>query len=102
MSDRILVVLADGRALALDSAMYQAALAEGSKLVAGPGASSAPANEPLLDADQLADLLRIPATWIEQKAREGAIPSLEFGRWRRFRRSEVEASIRANSKGRAA
>jgi len=90
MSDRIVVWLPNGRALVLEAETYEAALAQGSKLCAAPADSG----EPLLDAEQLAAELRIPATWIEQKAREGVIPSLEFGRWRRFRRSEVEAAVR--------
>lgn len=94
MSERILVVLPDGRALALGAEAYQSALAEGGKLWAAPATHSEATSEPLVDADQLAALLNIPATWIEQKAREGVIPSLEFGRWRRFRRSEVEDSVR--------
>jgi excisionase family DNA binding protein len=95
VADRVVLVLPDGRALALDAEAYQAALAEGSKLCAAPAMPGAATNETLVDADQLAALLNIPATWIEQKAREGVIPSLEFGRWRRFRRSEVEAAVRS-------
>lgn len=96
MSDRILIPLPGIGTLALDGDAYRAALAEGSKLGAAPKAPGAVTDEPLMDADQLAALLNIPASWIEQKAREGVIPSLEFGRWRRFRRSEVEAAVRAS------
>jgi excisionase family DNA binding protein len=94
MSDRIVVVLPDGRALALEAEAYAAALREGAKLCAAPAAPHDPPDEPLLDAEQLATVLGIPSTWLEQKAREGAIPSYEFGRWRRFKRSEVEAAVR--------
>jgi len=94
MSDRIVIVLPDGRTLALEADAYHSALAEGAKLCPAPSGSNAAASEPLLDAQQLAALLKVPATWIEQKAREGVIPSLAFGRWRRFRRSEVEAAVR--------
>jgi excisionase family DNA binding protein len=97
MPDRILVVLPDGRALALDAERYQVALSEGADLSAAPVTRGVPTNEPLVDADDLAALLKVPASWIEQKAREGVIPSLEFGRWRRFRRSEVEAAVRPGS-----
>jgi excisionase family DNA binding protein len=102
MPDRVLVVLPDGRALALDPEVYQTALAEGVKLGSAPGASPAATNnEPLVNADQLAAALGVPATWIETAARQGRIPSYDFGRWRRFRRSEVEAAVRATS-GKAA
>jgi excisionase family DNA binding protein len=49
-------------------------------------------NEQLLDSQQLAHILQVPVTWIEQKAREGTIPSLPVGRRRRCRRSAVEAA----------
>jgi len=93
MPDRIVVVLSDGRALALDGEAYWAALAEGSKLCTSSLPPGAATNEPLVDAGQLAALLNIPATWLEQAAREGRIPSLQFGRWRRFRRSDVELAV---------
>lgn len=96
MSDRVLIPLPGVGTLALDGDTYKAALAEGAKLCAAPAPSPAIQDEPLLDSDQLAALLSVPASWIEQKAREGVIPSLEFGRWRRFRRSEVEAAVRAS------
>jgi len=94
MADRIVVVLPDGRALALEADAYAAALADGAKVCPASTSHGNGASEPLLDSEQLAAALSIPATWLEQKAREGAIPSLEFGRWRRFRRSEVEAAVR--------
>jgi excisionase family DNA binding protein len=94
MADRIVVVLPDGRALALEADVYRAALEEGAKLCAAPVTSRDAPGEPLLDAEQLAVVLAIPSSWLEQKAREGGIPSYEFGRWRRFKRSEVEAAVR--------
>lgn len=95
MTDRmVLIPLAGIGTLALDSETYRAALAEGARLGSSSFKAASDVAEQLLDADELAALLHIPATWIEQKAREGAIPSLEFGRWRRFRRSEVEAAVR--------
>jgi excisionase family DNA binding protein len=90
MSDRVLVVLPAIGTLVLDAEVYQAALAEGSKLAPAPGPP-----EPLLDPDQLASSLGIPVTWVEQAAREGRIPSYPFGRWRRFKRSEVEGAMRS-------
>ena len=68
------------------------ALEEGAKFSVNTESTDDP-NEALLDSQQLADALQIPVTWIEQQAREGNIPSLSFGRRRRFRRSAVEAAI---------
>jgi excisionase family DNA binding protein len=96
MSDRVLIPLPGVGTLALDGETYRAALAEGAKLAGASAPSVAVTDEALCDSYELAALLKVPATWIEQKAREGVIPSLEFGRWRRFRRSEVEAAVRAS------
>jgi excisionase family DNA binding protein len=96
VADRVLVPLPGVGTLALTDDAYRAALAEGAKLNHAPALSGAATDEPLMEAEQLAGLLNVPVTWLEQKAREGVIPSLEFGRWRRFRRSEVEAAVRAS------
>lgn len=89
---RVLIPLPGIGTLALDQATYRAALAEGERL--GELEREADPGEPLLDTQQLAAALNIPVSWIETKALEGKIPSLMFGRWRRFRRSEVEAAVR--------
>jgi excisionase family DNA binding protein len=92
----VLIPLPGIGTLALDGEAYQAALAEGAKLSAAPASPGAALDEPLIEAEQLAGLLNVPVTWLEQAAREERIPSLQFGRWRRFRRSEVEAAVRAS------
>jgi excisionase family DNA binding protein len=94
MADRVLIPLPGIGTLALERDVYEQALTAGRDVNAA--VSAAQNNEPLFDSDELAQLLKVPATWIEQKAREGVIPSLEFGRWRRFRRSEVESAVRAS------
>ena len=73
MSDRVVIPVPGLGVLALDPETYRAALVE---------------------AEQLATMLAIPVTWLEQAAREGRIPSLQFGRRRRFRRADVEAAGR--------
>ena len=102
MADRILVQLAAGQWLALDRPTFDAALAAGAQLMAGAAPVRAAADESLLDADELAAALHVPVTWIEQAARELRIPSMEFGRWRRFKRSEVEAHVRSEREGKRA
>jgi excisionase family DNA binding protein len=99
VSDRILIPLPGIGTLALDREAYEEALSAGRELSAAPGVSAVPIDEPLVDADQLATTLGVPVTWIETAARQGRIPSLEFGRWRRFRRSEVEAAVRSAREG---
>jgi hypothetical protein len=45
----------------------------------------------LLDAQAVADLLAVDVSWVRSAAREGAIPSIPLGRWRRYRRASVLA-----------
>ena len=102
MTDRVLIPVPGLGVLALEAAQLAAALREGAALsppAAGRTAACSGPAEPLLDADQLAGQLGIAASWLEQKAREGRIPSLMFGRWRRFCRAEVESAVRANGGG---
>jgi hypothetical protein len=102
-ADRVLVVVSGLGALSLTREAFEAALAEGSKAITTPAAPGAAQDaEPLLDAGQLsAQLGDVPITWIEAAGRDGRIPSVECGRWRRFRRSEVEKAL-ASRKGGAA
>ncbi len=95
MSDQVLIPVAGLGVLALDREVFDAALAAGRALIAAPSASPSVTDEPLLDAVQLAAALNVPVTWVETAARQQRIPSQEFGRWRRFRRSDVEAAVRS-------
>jgi excisionase family DNA binding protein len=96
MTDRVLTCLPDGRWLALSRETFEAALAEGAKVIAPPVATATEA-EALLDAEQLAAALSLPVTWVEQAAREGRIPNMRAGRWRRFNRAAVEAVLAKGS-----
>ncbi len=98
MNNRVLVVVPGLGTLALDVDTFQTALAEGSKLNTAAVSSGGANDESLLDAEQLANLLKIPATWLEQKAREGRIPCIQAGRWRRFKRSSVEQALKNESR----
>jgi excisionase family DNA binding protein len=93
MAHRVLIPLPGVGTLSLDEETYRHALEEGAKLNSSRELTLDP-NERLLDSQQLADILQVPATWIEQQAREGNIPSLPCGRRRRYRRSAVEAAIK--------
>jgi excisionase family DNA binding protein len=57
-----------------------------------PAAGSSLLDE-LMTARQVADLLQVPTSTIEDYARRGVLPSLKLGRHRRFVRSEVEHTI---------
>jgi len=101
MSDRILVPLANGRWLALSGEIFAEALAAGSAVMGAPrSATEGQDSEPLLDAETLGAALSLPPSWLEQAGREGRIPSVQAGRWRRFKRSAVERAL-SNGKGAA-
>jgi hypothetical protein len=98
--DRVLIPLPGVGTLALSREAFEAALAEGSRAITAPATATATDAEPLLDAEQLSTQLgNVPITWIEAAGRDGRIPSVECGRWRRFKRSAVEAALAANGKG---
>jgi hypothetical protein len=99
MSDWVLIPLPFGT-LALEVGAYRRALAEGAALVGAAGAAEVAADEALLTAEQLSAALgNVPITWLEAAGRDGRIPSVECGRWRRFKRTAVEAALAANGKG---
>jgi len=50
---------------------------------------------PLLTAEQVAQQLQVPKTWIYRAARKGGLPSIQCGRYRRFVPADVEAWIDA-------
>lgn len=47
----------------------------------------------LLTADEVARLLQVPKTWVYRAAREGDLPSVCCGRYRRFFEPDVDRWI---------
>jgi excisionase family DNA binding protein len=47
----------------------------------------------LMDAEGVAQLLHVDLSWVRSATREGVIPSVPLGRWRRYRRSSVLAWV---------
>ena len=47
----------------------------------------------LLTAEELAERLAVPPTWIYRAAREGRLPTIKLGRYRRFDEADVERWI---------
>ncbi len=56
----------------------------------------------LLRAEEVAELLCVPVTWVRQHTRNGLLPCVELGRYRRYRREAVIAWIEAQEAGGAA
>jgi excisionase family DNA binding protein len=57
----------------------------------GGGVSLARAD--LLTADEVAELLQLRPSTVQDYARRGIIPSFKLGRFRRFVRADVEATL---------
>lgn len=47
----------------------------------------------LLTADDVAERLHVPTSWVYRAAREGDLPSVRCGRYRRFDEGDVERWI---------
>ena len=47
----------------------------------------------LLTADQVAELLGVPTSWVYEQSRKGRIPTVTLGRYRRYRPEAIESWI---------
>lgn len=47
----------------------------------------------LMTADEVAERLQVPRTWVYRAAREGDLPSVRCGRYRRFDADDVDRWI---------
>jgi len=69
---------------------------DNSEIVAShPVFGSVPADVILLDADEVAQILRVPRSWVYSHLKE--LPAIRLGRYVRFRRSEIERFLRQRS-----
>lgn len=55
--------------------------------------------ERLLTAKEVAALLAVPESWVREATREGRLPHLKLGRYRRYQRPTIEAWLRAQQAG---
>lgn len=53
----------------------------------------------LLSADQAAEMLGVPASWVLAQARRDAIPHIRLGRYVRFQSDDLRAWLDARSRG---
>jgi excisionase family DNA binding protein len=54
-------------------------------------------SEPLLTASEVAELLSVPESWVRQATREGRLPHVRLGRYRRYQQSQIEAWLKEQS-----
>lgn len=52
----------------------------------------------LLDAGQVAELLRVTKGWVYAETRAGRMPHVVMGRYRRYRRSAIAAFVANNER----
>ena len=45
----------------------------------------------LLTADEVAELLSVPVSWVRESTRSGTIPCIELGKYKRYSLDDVEA-----------
>jgi excisionase family DNA binding protein len=59
------------------------------------GAEPCPASSPdrLLVADEAAALLALPVSWVREATRQGELPNVRLGRYRRYVRADLERWI---------
>jgi excisionase family DNA binding protein len=54
---------------------------------------------PLLDSNQAAELLNVPASWLMAEARANRVPNVKLGKYRRFKRDDLLAWVDGRSVG---
>jgi excisionase family DNA binding protein len=52
----------------------------------------------LLTADEVAEMLAVPVSWVRESTRSGAMPCVELGRYRRYDEAKVRAWLEACSR----
>jgi len=55
-------------------------------------------NGGLLTAEEVAARLAVPKSWIYQASRRGEIPTVELGRYKRYREEAIAAWVEAREK----
>ncbi len=56
-------------------------------------------SERLLTASEVAELLAVKESWVREATRNGRLPHLRLGRYRRYERSAIEAWLREQRGG---
>ena len=56
-------------------------------------------DERLLTAKEVAALLAVPESWVREATRDGRLPHLKLGRYRRYQRHAIDAWLQAHQGG---
>jgi len=94
MADQIVLVPLGSQTLALTLAEFEAARKRASDLGLSPQARpERQTSERLVDSKTMAEALAVPVGWVEERARQGQIPSVVVGKYRRFEPGAVIAAL---------
>ena len=55
----------------------------------------------LLTAEDVAEMLSVKVSWVREATRDGRLPHICLGRYRRYRRSEIEEFLESQRRGRS-
>jgi excisionase family DNA binding protein len=55
--------------------------------------------EPLMTAKEVALLLAVPESWVREATRDGRLPHLVLGRYRRYQHTAIEAWLKDQAGG---
>ena len=56
-------------------------------------------NDRLLTAQEVADLLAVPLSWVREATRDGRLPHLKLGRYRRYQAHTIQAWLAEQQAG---
>lgn len=56
-------------------------------------------SERLLTAQEVAELLAVPLSWVREATRDGRLPHLKLGRYRRYQQTAIETWLADQQQG---
>lgn len=56
-------------------------------------------SERLLTAQEVAELLAVPLSWVREATRDGRLPHLKLGRYRRYQAAAIQAWLGQQEQG---
>ena len=56
-------------------------------------------SERLLTASEVADMLAVPLSWVREATRDGRLPHLKLGRYRRYQAAAIQAWLAEQQQG---
>jgi excisionase family DNA binding protein len=65
----------------------------------GQGEEQTSSEDRLLTAKEVAALLAVPESWVREATRDGRLPHLKLGRYRRYQRAVIDAWLQTQKSG---